>query len=294
VAARDRGPYTSVYAALIDSPEYDALSRNAASVFWALKCCPENGITGIMRAFPDQIARRAKVKPSLVRGALRELEEGDWIRTEGEWVWIRNHLRFDPGYEPTNPKHVAGLVRKMEGLPRIGLVCQFTRYYKELGYLPPGLECKGRKSIPVAVAVAVSVASTVTNTVTTALTVRSKAVANPASSARPLESPDSRALIDAYNAVFSARIGPTPGNLKAADRMYGQGYTLEQALTLFHAVHESRTPTAAWCAEKNREFEFLVRPSYRHTRTQEMVPAMIDRVLNELGSGRRTEERRAT
>jgi hypothetical protein len=267
-----------VYAALIDSPEYDALSANAAAIWWALKCAPETGMTGIFPVFADQLSQRSKVPAEWVAGAMQELVEGGWIKTEGRWVWIRNHLRYDPSYRPDNPKHVTGLLERMAGLPRIALVVEFVRYYQALGYLPANLESETRNSIPVAVAVAVPI--------TTALAVHvSKAAPNPSSDERD----GVRALIDAYNGVFNAKVSLTPGNVKAGSRLYGAGYTLEQALTVFHAVHESRTPTAAWCAGHNREFEYLCRPEYRSSKTKELVPAVIDRVLNELATGRRAD-----
>jgi hypothetical protein len=296
VAARerspeDRGPFVSVYGALIDSPEYDALSRDGASVLWTLKCSPENGITGIMRVFPDQIARRSKIKAKWVPGALRELEESNWIKTEGSWVWIRNHLRFDPYFRPDNPNHVTGLVRKMAALPRIGLVCEFIRYYKSLGFLPPELECRGRNPDPVSVSVTTSVTTTTAVTVSARVRGRAKAAANPAASNAELASPEYRALIDAYNAAFESKIGYSPGNLKAAARMFVAGYTLDQAVTVFDAVKESRTATAAWCHDQNHEFEYLVRPTYvKHG--QQVTPS-LDKVLNELATGRRTERREA-
>jgi hypothetical protein len=284
---RDRGPYTCVYSALIDSPEYDALSASAAAVWWALKHSPENGITGIMRIFPDQIARRSKVKKTWVTGSLRELEQSEWIRTESDWLWIRNHLRFNPGFQPTNDKHVAGLTSAMAGLPKINLVCDFVEYYKALGYLPANLEWETRKSIPIAITVAVTEAVTTTSTTTSRARARSVMAANSPS----VDRDETRALINAYNDVLKAHISFTPGNLKAADRMYGSGYTLEQAKTVFAAVSASQTPTAAWCHDHNREYEYLIRPQYRSTRSQELVPAVIDKVLNELGSGRLVERR---
>lgn len=132
----DRGWYTSVYAAVLDSPEYMALSADGAAVWWALKLCPENNQLGVFPFFREQVAARAKVPLERVIDALRELETAKWIVIEERWVWLRNHLKFDPNYAPLNPKHVQGLLAKLSALPRIKLTAAFVKYYKGLSYIP--------------------------------------------------------------------------------------------------------------------------------------------------------------
>jgi hypothetical protein len=135
---KDRGNYTSVYAALIDSPEYHALSKNAALVWWALKCAPENNLMGFFPCFRDQMSTRSKVHLDELAPALRELELAGWIRTESYFVWVRNHLRYDPHFAPNNPKHVTGLLTKLSGLPKIPLAEAFVKYYQRLKFIPIG------------------------------------------------------------------------------------------------------------------------------------------------------------
>jgi hypothetical protein len=134
--ANERGWYTSVYAAILDSPEYQALSLDASAVWWALKLCPENNQLGVFPFFNEQVSARAKVPLERVQNALRELESGRWISTEGRFVWLRNHLKFDPTYAPTNPKHLSGLLSKLSALPRMRLTVDFVKYYKKIGYVP--------------------------------------------------------------------------------------------------------------------------------------------------------------
>lgn len=95
-----------------------------------------------------------------------------------------------------------------------------------------------------------------------------------------------REAIALYNTVFHARISETPGNLKAAERSLSQGYTLEQFRTVFEAIRDQSTETARWCATHNREFEYLIRPPYKHHRTHEITQGPLDRILNELATGR--------
>jgi hypothetical protein len=102
-----------------------------------------------------------------------------------------------------------------------------------------------------------------------------------------LDAPENRAPIDAYNAVFGTKIGYTPGNLRAAARALEAGYSLEHIRGVFQAVRERKTPTAVWCAENNREFEYLIRPPYKHIRTHELIQGPLDKIPNEQATGRR-------
>lgn len=97
------------------------------------------------------------------------------------------------------------------------------------------------------------------------------------------------ALVALFNAIIQPRrpITLTPGNRFAADRCFGAGYTMEQAKTAFEAVRDKSTPTASWCANNKREFEFLVRPTYKHRETKEPIQGTIDKILNELALGKR-------
>ena len=96
--------------------------------------------------------------------------------------------------------------------------------------------------------------------------------------------------IDAYNATFGTTLGYGPGNLKASRRALAEGYTLDVMAAVFTAVKQRATPTADWCFTKNREFEFLIRPTYKHHDTKEPVASMLDRIPNELASGRKLKE----
>jgi hypothetical protein len=91
--------------------------------------------------------------------------------------------------------------------------------------------------------------------------------------------------IQLYNGVFGTDIGATPGNLRASERAFQFGYTLAQMETVFRAVKGQQTDAATWCWNHKREFEYLVRPEYRHNRTGELIPGRIDAILNELATG---------
>jgi hypothetical protein len=101
-----------------------------------------------------------------------------------------------------------------------------------------------------------------------------------------LDTPENRAPIDCYNGIFDTRIGYTPGNLRASERAFSEGYTLAQMDTVFKAVKDRASATASWCAENNREFGFLIRPTYVRSSDRQTIEGTIDRVLNELATGR--------
>lgn len=133
---KDRGDYASIYHALIDSDEYRALSRNGALVWWAIKCAPELGLTGLFPCFREPLSIRSKVPMEELAPAMTELENAEWIQTEGYFVWVRNHLRFNPSFAPNNPKHVTWLLDTVSGLPKIALTERFVKYYQRLKFIP--------------------------------------------------------------------------------------------------------------------------------------------------------------
>ena len=281
--ARDRGWYAATYAAQIDSPEWVRLSLHAASVWWALKNCRDNNRAGIFPIFREMVACRSKVPMEHVQDALRELQDTGWIVLEGEypgmtWVWLRNHLRYDPTFSPGNANHVTGLVSDIEGLPHIQLVASFVEYYKELNYLPAGFEWKVEShanGIPNPSPIPSVPYQTIPDHTKTNTKGRAK-------SQKQVNTPEGLAAIDAYNHTFGTGLKNTAGNLTAAARAYEADYTIEQLMSVFLAVREGSTPTALWCQQNNHQFEYLIRPPYRHHKSGETVMGPLDKILNEL------------
>lgn len=143
---KERGRFQVLYCAYVDSPEFSELALEPASVLThGLLLSGDNNLPGVFPAWRDQIATRAKVRLDQVQPALDELEARDWILREGSLVWVRNRLRFDPFWTPTNPNHVVNLFKVLGTLPRSGLLRNFVRYYQTVRtvnaphspYLPP-------------------------------------------------------------------------------------------------------------------------------------------------------------
>jgi uncharacterized protein YdaU (DUF1376 family) len=95
-----------------------------------------------------------------------------------------------------------------------------------------------------------------------------------------------RRAIDLYNEIFGTKIGYGPGNLKAAKRAFDDGYGLDVMRITFEAVRAGETETARWCFHNNSEFEFLIRPSYKRNGDDKLIASMLDRIPNELATGK--------
>lgn len=117
--------------------------------------------------------------------------------------------------------------------------------------------------------------------------IRSELDRIPSESEAEAAPPPAVVAVELYNATFGTRIGNTPGNVKAVNRALGEGYTLETFRTVFEAVRDGTTQTAAWCAENNREFEYLIRPAYRKHGTGELIQGPLDKIPNEIATGRK-------
>jgi hypothetical protein len=115
----------------------------------------------------------------------------------------------------------------------------------------------------------------------------SKAKFAPGTTTTVTDAPD---IVRDYNDAMGARLGLTAGNLAAVMRAKGQGYTREQMARTFAAVRDRSTVTAAWCAENNHSFEYLIRPTYRHYRTGEATAGPLDKILNELDAATPTRK----
>jgi hypothetical protein len=73
--------------------------------------------------------------------ALSELEGSNWIRTEGNIVWIINGLKYEPSISSKNINHRASVIAYLNSLPRLKIVDDFRRYYAVwLQIDPPGAD----------------------------------------------------------------------------------------------------------------------------------------------------------
>lgn len=283
---RDRGPFRGTYCTQLDAPEWQALSMKAAALWWGLKYGVDNNAAGLYPVYRDALAERSRVPLDDVQAALRELEEHDWIRMEGRWVWLRNHLQYDPGFSADNQNQMKGLIRCINGLPKIKLVADFVTYYKELGIIPFDYEWHldetAYEGPSNGLRMAFEGASDglasppPNNNVIETNTKPNKRAKNP-------DTPEARAIIEAYNRIIGGRIQPTNGNLTAARRALDHGHTVEDVTVVFEAVKAKRGEAATWCANNNHKFEYMTRPPYRHPKTGALTLGPIEKIQNDLG-----------
>lgn len=281
---KDRGDYVSTYVAIVDDPDYKGLSPDAKLLFWTLQHWPEGNKVGIFAAFPDAIMDRTGLTKKAMTAAKTELQTSHHALWDGNFVWLRNRLRFSPELAWKNEKQMAGLKNELLGLPKTRLLSKFAEYYKTIG-IPIEWD-----SIPSSTTLPSTTLSypTLDEAKADAPPARRRSVSRSSGDRFPdLDTPENRAPIELYNAVFGTGITPTPGNLAASARVLALGYTLDQMRVAFEAVKGKTTAFAAWCSKKNREYEFLVRPNYENRKTGELQQGAIDKILNEIATGRK-------
>lgn len=125
----ERGPYRSVYCAIQDDPDFQSLSPNSRYVWWALKFSPQGNVAGIFMLFMEALERNTGLNRKRLAEALDELESSRWIARDGPLVWIRNGLRFEPGYSMDQPEKRKGVLNMLRGLPRLPILRRFCTYY---------------------------------------------------------------------------------------------------------------------------------------------------------------------
>lgn len=146
--SEERGEWRGIYVALLDSPEWQALSAQARSVFLVLKM--KLGKSGIGVFYPEALPRLTGFSGPECDAALDELCDGiamvsgyyrdggsnheidvpdAWVLRDGPLFWIRNGLRFEPGVNLANANHRKGILLHLKTLPKSPLLRAFSRYY---------------------------------------------------------------------------------------------------------------------------------------------------------------------
>lgn len=125
-----RGVYRSVHSALLDDPDYQALTTDAQHVLLTARLCKAAGPAAIFRYYPDLLGNQAGMSPKRVMAALAELARNRWVEYDDTVLWIRNGLRYDPVLSLADPKHRVAIVRSLADLPRSKVTLNFCDYYQ--------------------------------------------------------------------------------------------------------------------------------------------------------------------
>ena len=132
-----RGIWRSVYASLVDHPDYPALSPQARLVFFVLRLGTSNTIASIFPYYRDALRAQTGLTSRALEAALRELARtpraAPWIIRDQTVCWIRNGLQHDPTFSLENENHVQALRRTVAALPqRSSVVRRFLQHYPQL------------------------------------------------------------------------------------------------------------------------------------------------------------------
>ena len=127
MAKEDRGEYRAIYATLVDSREFRALSGVARACFWILKM--KLGQAGIDVFYIEALPRLVGFDTSPCEGAVQELIDAEWLAVEGDVYWLRNGLRFEPSDPLASPNGRKGVENHLKTLPKMEIVNRFAAYY---------------------------------------------------------------------------------------------------------------------------------------------------------------------
>jgi len=124
-----RGEYATIHTAIVDDPEFQALSPPSRYVWYTLKLLLGASGIDLIRAHLASLSAATGYPINRLSDTLAELEKGGWLVRQGDILWLRNALRFNPQFNLTNPKHATHLRNHLEGLPRLKIVADFAAYY---------------------------------------------------------------------------------------------------------------------------------------------------------------------
>jgi hypothetical protein len=128
----ERGEYASIPKVLLDGPDYQRLPPNARLVFLSL-CLSFNGV-GIEVRYPEAIVAELGAQTGMSADALRlamdVLEHENWLKREGNVMWLVGRLDHSGLTLANAKKHVPHVRKILLGLPRLSIVREFVLKYR--------------------------------------------------------------------------------------------------------------------------------------------------------------------
>lgn len=123
-----RGEYRSIHAALTSDPHFISLSVPAKALWFVLKL--KLGASGIayMPAHQHQFAKLTGISLQSIDKAKEEMRP-HWLIWEGDILWLRNGLKFEPKISLENENHRKGVLEHLRGMPVQSIVKAFCDYY---------------------------------------------------------------------------------------------------------------------------------------------------------------------
>lgn len=132
--AKDKGTYRSTNTVLLDSPDFKDLSRTGRHLLLTLKNTRLTNMAHIFycgRGELFTLEEQTSMDNAELMATLAELIKKRWVVYLDNILWIRNGLRFEPGYNHNNKNHRAAVQNIINGLPKSDVVAMFCRYYNE-------------------------------------------------------------------------------------------------------------------------------------------------------------------
>lgn len=124
-----RGEYRAIHAAIVTEPEFLSLSVPAKCLWFVLKL--KLGMSGIQHlpAHQHQLRELSGMTLQTIEKAKKELRP-HWLLWEGDILWLRNGLKWEPKISLDNKNHRKGVLNHLSGLPAQSIVKAFCDYYE--------------------------------------------------------------------------------------------------------------------------------------------------------------------
>lgn len=114
---------------MADDPEFKALGPDTKLCIYTAKLILGPSGIDVVRCFTMQMQDLTGLEEERLVPALNEALAGNWIAVQGDVVWLRNGLKFNPNFTLGNPKHRTAIERHVSGLPKCEIVNAYAVYY---------------------------------------------------------------------------------------------------------------------------------------------------------------------
>ena len=125
-----RGAYRPIYAALVDGPDFQALTPAARLTLFVLKVTLGSAGIDVQPGLVPSLQDRTGLGAAEAAEAIAELEAAGWIQRDQNIVWLVRGLEFEPQLSAQNVNHRLALQRHIASLPRRPIVKRFMARYR--------------------------------------------------------------------------------------------------------------------------------------------------------------------
>ena len=127
--ANEKGNYRPIYSSIWDDQEFQSFDLNTKLVFFNLRTNRFGNFPCLYVCYHETIANQTGLSLRAVKKAFDTLSKAGWIEYQYPIVWVVKGLKNDPGWTPTNEKHVKAIENIIGSLPKLEIVAKFITYY---------------------------------------------------------------------------------------------------------------------------------------------------------------------